>query len=416
MNVTHHNSGEESISPIFQEGIASSPNDLKWLHNIETVECEVEGKTTSYDIEDFGDIYDENNTRALADIDAFLDTHNSQNLDIRHFLLNDILHPLEYTLRCGVRDMTESEQITKLRRVKAIFFINQVLPRVYHNKNFAELQDTISRAITGVLVLIAELSTVYSADKEDIANTSTFFKTKEFLSSVALQIVSVWFCEEGVPLVENRTIPYLRQLAMMDILDENWNYAGGWEELLKLLEERHGVQPRIAADKALDESTTMMRQARNSIRLQILELEGPKASAIKPREMYTYFPKCSAYMCSEIETADKPHRLRCYQCHYYHWCSPACQQYSEEVADHHEIFCKHCPEEKAEECREQMRYFFNIPPVDEDEIKCHACGLLKRLSKSMNRCSKCKAVHYCSRTCQVWDWTNGDHRSKCSPL
>jgi hypothetical protein len=185
---------------------------------------------------------------------------------------------------------------------------------------------------------------------------------------------------------------------------------------MSLLEERHGDLPRIAADKALHESTDIYRQARNSIRCQVLELSGPRDEGMEQApQMFKYFPKCSAYLCSEIESSDKPHRLRCYRCHYYHWCSAACQQYSEEIADHHELFCESCPEEQSQECRAQMQEYLNIPSVndDENEIKCHACGLQKKLSKSMHRCSKCKAVHYCSRACQVWDWTNGNHRNKC---
>jgi hypothetical protein len=402
----------------------SNSRDLKWLHKFGVIEAEVDGQIISYEVEDFGDCYNGDN-EALGDIDEFLASHGSENLDIEHFLLNDVLTPIEYTLRSGVRDLEKSEHIDRLRKKKVIFIVNHVLPRIYHHTNFTELRPTISRALTGLLMLIVELNATHSPDKEEVANMSTYFKAKEFLSSVALQIWSVCLYEQGIPLVEDRTVACLRQLAMLDILDENWNYAGGWEQVMRLLEERHGRLPRIGADRRLDEGTDLIRRARNSIRCQVLELDDLQTTAPKSTwgyqvpQMYSYFPKCSAYMCAEVETSDKPHRLRCYRCHYYHWCSPACQQYSEEVAGHHDMFCEAVPEENAAECRGQMQDYLNIACVndgnDVNKITCHACGLRKMLSSSMNRCSKCKAVHYCSRTCQAWDWTSGDHKAKCSP-
>jgi hypothetical protein len=65
----------------------SPPRDLKWLHKIETIKCEIEGEAISYNVEDFGDYYD-GDKGALMDIDAFLDSRGSKNLDIQHFLLN----------------------------------------------------------------------------------------------------------------------------------------------------------------------------------------------------------------------------------------------------------------------------------------------------------------------------------------
>jgi hypothetical protein len=399
----------------------SSPHDLHWLHQFATIKCEVEGEAISYEVEDFGNYYD-GDEEVLADVDEFLDNHSSVNLDLLEFLSVHVIHPIEYSIRNGVQDIAKSVEITRLRKRKAVFIINQIIPRIYYHDNFCEIQGPISRAVTGLLILIGTLNKIHPHDKEDVLKTTAFFKAKGFLASIALQIWSVCLYEQGISLVD-RTMPCLRQLAMMDLLDESWKYAGSWENVFRLLEETHGQLPRIPADRAIDDCSNILRRARNSLRSQVLEIDGfiPSSQGVDghqmPDQIFSYFPKCSAYLCSEIESPDKAHRLRCYKCNYYHWCSPACQQYSEEIAEHHELFCGKCPQEKAADCRAEMRDYLNIPTVndqDNDErVKCHSCGLNKKLTKVMNRCSRCKAAHYCSRTCQAWDWTHGNHRNKC---
>jgi hypothetical protein len=398
--------------------VAPNPFNLKWLHQFE--------KVASEDVEVFGDYYD-GNDQVLEYINTFLDNHTSENLDISLCLLQDVLKPLEHTLKTGVRDINHSDQLTFLRQQKAIFIVKQVLPRIYQNINFSETKEILSRSLTDILILIRELCSVHPQDKNEVARMTTFFKVKEFLGSIALQIWTVALYEHGIALIEEQTIPHLRQLAMLDVFDKDWSFAGGWEQSLRLLEERFGDLPRISTDKHLDETSDIIRQSRNSLRCQQLEAGFPDSVSFylnertHPEHMYNYSPKCSAYMCSEIEAPSNPHRLRCYRCHYYHWCSSACQDFTEELdADYHNTYCVQCPEESAEQCRAQMSDYLNIFDFlqkNKDKIKCHACGLLKIYSQSMDRCSKCKAVYYCSKNCQLWDWSKGDHKSKCeTPL
>jgi MYND finger len=400
----------------------STPDNLKWLHKLEVIECD--GKV-QYQVEDFGDYYDGDDQIVIEDINEFLDTHDPSNLDLEHFFRKDILHPVEFTLECGVRDIEKDVHINKLRRMKATFIINQVIPRIHYHPHFQSLSVTVARAVTGLLGLIVELSEVHQvrSDRVDLDKLSTYFKAKTFLSGVALQIWSGCLYEKGIPMVRDRTLPYLRQLAMLDLIDNVFNFAGAWGQIMALLEERHGDLPSIPVDKALNTSTEILRVARNSIRLQILELGdatgstngNTKTTAGTAPQVFRYYPKCSAYLCHSIETADLPHRYRCYDCHYYHWCSIACREYSEDIAGHHELFCSTCPEIKRKEIRAQMQDHLNIPDVAGavERIQCHACGLPDSGSMQMNRCSQCKAVHYCSKACQAWDWQCGDHRIKC---
>ena len=169
----------------------SSAKDLKWLHQFETIECQVDGEVINVEVEDFGDCYD-GDEEALRDIDEFLNDHSSENLDIQEFFVHDILRPIEYTLRCGVQDIAKSEDMNGLRKRKTIFLINHVIPSIYHHKNFAELRDIVSRSVTGLLVKIVGLSEVHSADKEDFGRKTSFFRAKEFLGSIALLIWSVY--------------------------------------------------------------------------------------------------------------------------------------------------------------------------------------------------------------------------------
>ena len=41
------------------------------------------------------------------------------------------------------------------------------------------------------------------------------------------------------------------------------------------------------------------------------------------------------------------------------------------------------------------------------------CKVCKKESKEMKTCSQCKAVHYCSITCQKQDWNLGGHKLGC---
>lgn len=391
---------------------------------MEMVKFQVGDQTLNRRVEIFGDYY-HGDGHVIDCIDTFLNTHASDNLDIALFLLEDVIHPLEFTLRKAVRDMAESDDLAILRQKKAIFILKYVIPRIYKHFNFLEAQEIISRSLTGILLLITELSSHHPRDKENAGKMSIYLKAKDFLATIVLQIWTVTFYEQGIDFVDDQTIPYLRQLAMLDLFDKNWTFAGSWEQSLSLLEERFGDIPRISSDKMLDETSHVIRQARNSIRCQALEMENLPQTANSadlpsvrksPQHMYSYFPKCSEYLCSEIETASKPHKLRCYKCNYYHWCSSACQDLTE-AKTHHSKYCGNCPQEDADKCRAQMNEYLNIyNKADESNvtIKCHACGLLKKFCNTMDRCSKCKAVHYCSKTCQKWDWNHGKHRYKCA--
>lgn len=347
-------------------------------------------------VEVFGDYY-EGTKHVLECIDAFLNRHSSENLDFALFLLEDVMKPLEETLEKGVRQIHISSDMNRLRQQKAIFILKFVIPKIFHHANFTETREILCRSVTGILILIRELCMVHRRDQDNTTELVNHFKTKEFLANVTLQIWSVVYYEHGIPFVEDQTLPYLRQLAMLDVFDKNWSVAGSWEASLRLLEERYGGLPRISSDRSLDESSVIVEKSRNSLRCQELHATCPEAvdryleERRDPDLMYQYSPKCSAYMCSEIETPHQPHRLRCYRCYYFHWCSPACRDYTEEVHDVHSNYCKDCPNYRVKQCRFQTNEYLNLlDSTEHRKVKCHACGLQKQYSHTMERCSKCK--------------------------
>jgi hypothetical protein len=426
--------------------VASSALHLKWLHKLEMIDCQ-DGRNgrISYQVEDF---FDTEAEESIRDVETFLDNHHSKNVNLKEFILKDIFLPVEHSLRCGVRDVDEpDEELTELRRNKAAFIIGQVIPRIYFHKNFSRGKDFISHGLTRLLKIIVQLAETISRDDDNVKILKYYFKAKQFLSFNALQIWAICISENGVPIEKERGIPYIRKLAMLDCLDYTWNYVGGFENILRLLEERLGDIRRIAGDKCLHENSELFRRARHAIRCQVLGLTGleqascsrqlvssghgrtRKASSLFERtgirqidifeqepQMSHYFPKCSTYFCSAIETSKNPHRLRCNKCYFYHWCSPGCQEYSEYVSEHHYTYCQACPKVKADECRAQMEEYLNMQWQDtrDEAVSCRSCGLAKKLCKEpMIRCETCIAVNYCSKTCQDWDFEHGGHDVNC---
>ena len=408
-----------------------SPHHLKWLHQFKGVTFldnnDAEEKKT--------EVFFSTDDEAIHNVNMFLDSHDASDgtMNIEELLMKDIARPVEQSLKAGVKDIRKSPRLTKLRRRKIEFIIREVLVRMYKHENFHSVQNAISVTLTGMLALIANLYTANPRDKDSAKKMDAYFKAKEFLTNISFLIWAECFHDAGIALAEDLTLPYLRKLAMLDLLDTDWSYAGSWEGLLNMLDLKHDKNhARLSSDKAINETTRMIRLARKSIWTQTIALSGynmenyveddyPESLKGIIREyapqIFRYYPKCSAFMCSEVETPAKPHRLRCYRCHYYHWCSPACQRTSEEIECQHQKYCGHLPDEVVMQCRVESEEFLGIRYADELKnagVKCHACGIHKSQAKSLNRCSKCKSVHYCSRACQIWDWDTGNHRLTCT--
>lgn len=57
------------------------------------------------------------------------------------------------------------------------------------------------------------------------------------------------------------------------------------------------------------------------------------------------------------------------------------------------------------------KFNFTSPKTEINEnYKCNSCGISK---PHMNRCSRCKSVYYCSKKCQVDNWSY--HKKLCKP-
>jgi hypothetical protein len=144
-------------------------------------------------------------------------------------------------------------------------------------------------------------------------------------------------------------LPTMRKLGLVDCLDPKWNYYGSWNDILIRFARRgRVVVPKTKADAILQEKSHQWRSARNSQTCRGLM---PSEFNITPApQCFRYFPKCSVVGCCTVETAGKPHKIRCTRCWYYHACSPACDNYSE-LFDMHQ--CDFTPLDEAKTIQQE---------------------------------------------------------------
>jgi MYND finger len=223
---------------------------------------------------------------------------------------------------------------------------------------------------------------------------------------------------------------------MLDVLDKDWNMLGGWEDILKGIEAKccAGMSvSRLSSDQILHETTTILRNARNSMQCKFFSVRFMRYTEDQAPQRWRYFPKCSAPTCSNIETPLNPHGYRCRKCWYFHYCSPACQEYCDNIMGLHPKFCKDTPMSKSGMCQKETEQYLgwtvtSLSTEALDTLTCHACGSVEEVqngskvanngssSSTMKRCQQCQAICYCSRRCQEWDWRIGGHRETCKPL
>lgn len=273
------------------------------------------------------------------------------------------------------------------------------------------------------LQLLPRLADSCPHHKTDIRQAIIHFEGKEFLAAVACESWDTLY-DFSIPIDPDRFIPILRRCAMLDILDKDWNMLGGWEDILKGLEARcclTGPVLRLPCDSMLHEQTTVLRNARNSMQCKFFSVRFMRYTEDQAPQRWRYFPKCSAPACANIETSHNPHPFRCRTCWYFHYCSESCKEYCDNVMGLHPKFCRDTPASKAALCQKETEQYLGWAGTDasrsvHNELMCHACGMSEKLmsdTSAMKRCSKCRAVYYCSKSCQDWDWRVGGHKLAC---
>jgi hypothetical protein len=321
-------------------------------------------------------------------------------------------------------DQRQMKEKLKMSRYKINFILHHVVGAMLTSPDtkWQRLRDPLLQFCYQTLQLLPRLAESIPHHKTDIRRVIMHFEGKEFLASVACETWDTLY-DYSVPIDPTLFVPVLRRCAMLDILDKDWNMLGGWEDILKGIEAKcclNGPVIRLPCDTVLQEQTTILRNARNSMQCKFFSVRFMRYTDDQAPQRWRYFAKCSAPACSNIETPDKPHNYRCRKCWYFHYCSESCQEYCDTIMGLHPKFCGDTPTAKATLCRKETETYlgWTDPSITGDPVSCHACGTTEDnvvgTDGQMKRCSKCHKVYYCSRQCQEWDWRNGGHKQLCA--
>jgi hypothetical protein len=329
-------------------------------------------------------------------------------------------------------DQRTMKDTLKLARYKINFIMHHVTGSILTHpavKWAAVKELVIEKLCYNTLQLVPRLAESCPHHKTDIRATIIHFEGKEFLAAVACETWDTLY-DYSIQIDPDKFLPVLRRCAMLDCLDKDWNMLGGWGDILKGLEAKccsaTGTLHRLPSDTVLHEHTTILRNARNSMQCKFFSVRFMRYTVDQAPQRWRYFPKCSAPACSHIETAERPHPHRCHKCWYFHYCSAACQEYCDNIMGLHPKFCKDTPAAKAALCQKETEQYLgwnssadNAKDKDDTDpvLTCQACGAVEKEvdgdKSKMKRCQHCRAVVYCSKQCQEWDWRVGGHRDVC---
>jgi MYND finger len=336
-------------------------------------------------------------------------------------------------------DQRHMKDTLKTARYKINFILHHVTGSILTAtaKKWVSVRETVLNMCYNTLQLVPRLAESCPHHATDIRLAIIHFEGKEFLAAVACETWDTLY-DYAVAIDPTKFIPVLRRCAMLDILDKDWNMLGGWEDILKGMEAKccaAGVTVhRLQSDAVLHETTTVLRNARNSMQCKFFSVRFMRYTEDQAPQRWRYFPKCSAPACANIETADHPHPHRCRKCWYFHYCSAACQEYCDNIMGLHPKFCKDTPSTKAALCQKETEQYLGWTGISataalatddaETRVSCHACGALEDAATATagnnksqtKRCVQCQTVCYCTRQCQEWDWRVGGHREVCKAL
>jgi hypothetical protein len=325
----------------------------------------------------------------------------------------------------SVESQRECREQTRLMSNKCTLLV-AVHMEMLVNPNYTLEKDQVFENINKMLLSVIPFYRKYPHKPGNILATLVHFQIKDFLSGCTHNIWSSILPDSGLRTKVSKSpsvpklpldlfVPTLRRLGMMDLLDQNWTMYEAWDEILSQFQSTGilGSSAATATDSILKERSNQWKLARNSIMCRNHHKMGKYGMPNAP-QCFRYFPKCTASPCLNIETADKPHKIRCQTCWYFHCCSPGCQRYAE-MFDQHQ--CQFTPPEKASQIRDETKLYLQNTTIVEKEgnsDQCNFCATNKKhLPQKMSRCGACQSVWYCSKDCQQWDWTLGNHKAVC---
>ena len=195
-------------------------------------------------------------------------------------------------------------------------------------------------------------------------------------------------------------LPTLRRLGMMDVLDEKLLECDDWFGILTDLEkygDKDTAIPITGADKVIQERCLIWSKSRANLNYYC------KKPPEEPPSGFEYFSKCCNYDCSNYETAENRHSIRCQKCWYFHCCSSGCESYAERTGLHK---CDAIPSKKTSAIKKQTQLTLRA--------FCNFCSALQSdLTAQVVHCDGCSAVQYCCEECKQWDQCDGMHKEHC---
>jgi hypothetical protein len=357
------------------------------------------------------------------------------------------------------RDQKNMKDTIKIARYKIHFIIHHCIGQILISNmtKWMTIRDRVLDMCYTTLQLIPRLIESCQFHPTDIRLAIIHFECKEFLANVACETWDTLY-DYSIPIDIHRFVPVLRRCAMLDVLDKDWNMLGGWDDILKGIEAKccHHNQngstttiiPRLPSDAILHETTTILRNARNSMQCKFFSIRFMKYNDEQAPQRYKYFPKCSTPACSNIETIHQIHPYRCTKCWYFHYCSSSCQEYCNNIIGLHNKFCSDTPKAKAISCQKETYQYFgwnfnthtvlndgNDPNHDNDDdddddnayislsklsitkpvITCHSCGVseenvLQNISSSPTKMSPSSIQQQSSSTTSTtWNHHQQQH-------
>jgi hypothetical protein len=407
-----------------------SQHDMDWIENVEDIVDEDSGEPLLDQF--FGD-----EDELTHMIDRFLSEKPDPHKNVIDRILDILVKCLQTTCKNSIEDTWTRSSITPKRQnatrtlqllmMNKCRFLMTIYTKILEHPRWKTLgKEAIYENVNEALLAILPLMENYPHKPKDLGPLVLHFQVKQFLSECACVIWSTIVNDDptrymritsaarppkrDIPL--DLIMPTMRRLAMLDLVDRNWDQFGDWNAIFQEFQSQ-GVSPlsKTQADQILQERSSQWKLARNSLACRDHHKMG-SAMGFAP-QCFRYFPKCTADMCSNIETPKKPHSIRCQKCYYFHCCSSACQRYAD-MFDQHQ--CDITPPEKASLIKGETDLYLKKNQIEVKEAKqCHFCSTKKKhLAKNtMSRCSSCQTVWYCSKECQRWDWSSGNHKSEC---
>lgn len=156
---------------------------------------------------------------------------------------------------------------------KAHFIVGCIFGKMLRSEKWVGHHQEVFKAVIAVLRALIPIAKKYPHKPKNSMDTLIHFQVKSFLCNMSLWTWCDMISKDGIhdkkpSLVAfpiDVFVPTLRRLGMMDLLDEDWNMYGSWDQILDNIAQIGDVPlSRVNADVVLTEKSNFWKKARNS--------------------------------------------------------------------------------------------------------------------------------------------------------